>query len=59
MATYRDLHFDWSMLCQDCTECWTTTGNGYYVFLFCVYVPDSHSHCFVGMLKTFTVDKFK
>ncbi|XP_023714411.1 uncharacterized protein LOC111868201 isoform X4 [Cryptotermes secundus] len=23
MATYRDLHFDWSTLCQDCTECWT------------------------------------
>ncbi|XP_021931281.1 cerebellar degeneration-related protein 2 isoform X3 [Zootermopsis nevadensis] len=25
MATYRDLHFDWSMLCQECTDCWTAS----------------------------------
>jgi hypothetical protein len=55
MATYRDLHFDWSMLCQDCTDCWTTTGNGYFVLL---YASDYHFHCFEGTLKTFTVDLF-
>lgn len=26
-ASYNDLAFEWSMLCQDCTECWTHTGK--------------------------------
>lgn len=26
-ASYSDLAFEWSMLCQDCPECWTTTGK--------------------------------
>ena len=26
-ASHTDLAFEWSMLCQDCAECWTTTGK--------------------------------
>jgi hypothetical protein len=26
-ASHHDLAFEWSMLCQDCTECWTGTGR--------------------------------
>jgi hypothetical protein len=26
-ASHTDLAFEWSMLCQDCTECWTQTGQ--------------------------------
>jgi hypothetical protein len=26
-ASYDDLAFEWSMLCQECTECWTHTGK--------------------------------
>ena len=26
-ANHTDLAFEWSMLCQDCTECWTQTGQ--------------------------------
>ena len=26
-ASHSDLAFEWSMLCQDCTECWTGTGT--------------------------------
>ncbi|KAK5645572.1 hypothetical protein RI129_006872 [Pyrocoelia pectoralis] len=25
MASFEDLQFEWSMLCQDCTDCWTDT----------------------------------
>jgi hypothetical protein len=26
-ASHTDLAFEWSMLCQDCTDCWTQTGK--------------------------------
>ena len=26
-ASHHDLAFEWSMLCQECTECWTGTGK--------------------------------
>ena len=26
-ASYTDLAFEWSMLCQDCVNCWTDTGK--------------------------------
>ena len=26
-ASHAELAFEWSMLCQDCTECWTGTGR--------------------------------
>ena len=26
-ASNSDLAFEWSMLCQDCTDCWTGTGK--------------------------------
>ena len=26
-ANHTDFAFEWSMLCQDCTECWTQTGQ--------------------------------
>ena len=27
LASHHDLAFEWSMLCQECTECWTGTGK--------------------------------
>ena len=33
-ASHSDLAFEWSMLCQDCTECWTGTGTEIIYFLF-------------------------
>ena len=29
-ASHEDLAFEWSMLCQDCTDCWTGTGKTYF-----------------------------
>jgi len=26
-ASYDAFALEWSMLCQDCTDCWTTTGK--------------------------------
>ncbi len=26
-ASNQDLAFEWSMLCQDCTDCWSGSGN--------------------------------
>lgn len=36
MASFEDLQFDWSMLCQDCTECWTPSGLHSFLFFFIV-----------------------
>lgn len=27
MASFEDLAFDWSTLCQECPECWTASGK--------------------------------
>ncbi|CAH2264562.1 jg21290 [Pararge aegeria aegeria] len=27
MASFEDLSFDWSTLCQECPECWTASGE--------------------------------
>ncbi|CAH2074403.1 unnamed protein product, partial [Iphiclides podalirius] len=27
MASFEDLAFDWATLCQECPECWTTSGE--------------------------------
>jgi hypothetical protein len=34
-ASHTDLAFEWSMLCQDCTDCWTQTGETLYYDLSC------------------------
>ena len=28
-GTYKELEFEWSMLCQECTDCWDRSGRSY------------------------------
>ena len=43
-TSHSDLAMEWSMLCQECTDCWTGTGRGLVSSPFCL-----HTNCFFGV----------
>lgn len=50
MATFNDLKYDWSMLCQECPECWSESGESKFPVLSFFLNFRSKFHSFVKTL---------
>ena len=45
--SHSELAFEWSMLCQDCTDCWTRTGKRTQCFCFSFLIMPAVIHAFL------------
>ena len=60
-ASYTDLAFEWSMLCQDCVNCWTETGRNRLCFqdVKITFDPISRNRICCDLLKNLFLEKLR
>ena len=54
-GTYKELEFEWSMLCQECTDCWDRSGINIFKAKYKTFI---HNFVFILLIRVIIVIVF-